>query len=225
MKGTNRTLYLLAAVLLLWVGNVPAQQTLQPLPPSTAAPPRGTTEGAGSTIFGNYCESCHGKVEAAPTPAMLKKMTPEHIYLALTQGDMVQMAKDLTDQQKRDIAEWVGGRKLGATDVGDAKKMTNVCPNNPPIRDLTSAPAWNGWSPDLATSRFQPGKAANLSEAKVARLKLKWALDCQGADSVYGQPTIVDGKVFVTSDAGYVYSIDAETIRPLVVFQPVSEIK
>ena len=49
--------------------------------------------------------------------------------MALSTGDMVQMAKDLTDQQKRDIAEWVGGRKLGATDVGDAKKMTNVCPS------------------------------------------------------------------------------------------------
>ena len=142
---------------------------------------------------------------------MLKKMTPEHIYMALSTGDMVQMAKDLTDQQKRDIAEWVGGRKLGSTEIGDAKKMTNVCPNNPPIKDLTSAPAWNGWSPDLATTRYQPAKAANLSEAKVMRLKLKWAFGLPGADSVYGQPTIVDGKVFVTSDAGYVYSIDAAT--------------
>ena len=156
MKRIHVSLIALS-VFLMAPGCVPGQ--LQTAPPQGAsAPPRGTTEGAGSTIFGNYCESCHGKVEAAPTPAMLKKMTPEHIYMALSTGDMVQMAKDLTDQQKRDIAEWVGGRKLGSTEIGDAKKMTNVCPNNPPIKDLTSAPAWNGWSPDLATTRYQPGK-------------------------------------------------------------------
>src|SRR5689334_10388235 len=70
--------------------------------------------GAGSTIFGNYCENCHGnpKVDSAPAPAMLKQMTPERIYAALTTGSMAANAKDLSDQQKRDIAEWVGGRKL-----------------------------------------------------------------------------------------------------------------
>jgi polyvinyl alcohol dehydrogenase (cytochrome) len=138
-------------------------------------------------------------------------MTPEHIYLTLSQGDMVPMAKDLTDKQKRDIAEWVGGRKLGATDTGDASKMSNVCSSNPPIHDLTSVPSWNGWSPGLSNTRFQPANAADLSAAKVGRLKLKWAFGLPAADSVYGQPTIVDGRIFVTSDAGYVYSLDATT--------------
>src|SRR6266404_9521458 len=45
-------------------------------------------EGAGSTIFGDSCGGCHGKLEAAPPPAMLKKLTPEKIYEAITAGDM-----------------------------------------------------------------------------------------------------------------------------------------
>jgi polyvinyl alcohol dehydrogenase (cytochrome) len=212
MKRIHETLIVLFAVFLLAQWHAQPQQ--QPGLPQGSPPPasprgRGTTEGAGSTIFGNYCESCHGKVEAAPTPATLKRMSPEHIYAVLTKGDMVPMAKDLTDQQKRDIAEWVGGRKLGAADSGDAASMTNVCSSNPPIHDLASAPSWNGWSPDLATTRFQPAKAADLSPAKVTRLKLKWAFGLPAADSVYGQPTIVAGRVFVSSDAGFVYSIDA----------------
>lgn len=168
------------------------------------------TEGAGSTIFGNYCENCHGnpKVEGAPTPATLKQMTPERVYQALTTGDMVTLAKDLTDQQKRDIAEWVGGRKLGASDSGDAQKMPNRCESNPPIRDLTSAPAWNGWS-DNNNTRFQPAQAAGLSVAAVSRLRLKWAFGVPSASSVYGQPTIVDGRVFFSSDSGWVYALDA----------------
>lgn len=184
----------------------PAQQTVP-----SANTPHGETEGAGSTIFGNYCENCHGKVEAAPTPATLKKMTPEHIYFALTQGDMVAMAKELSDKQKRDIAEWVGGRKLGAADSGDASKMSNVCSSNPPLKEISSMPSWNGWSPGLSNARFQTAKSADLSPAKVTRLRLKWAFGLPAADSVYGQPTIVDGRVFVTSDAGFVYSVDANT--------------
>src|SRR3954466_7638792 len=92
------------------------------------------TEGAGSTIFGNACETCHGKVEEAPRPEMLKKLTPEKIYEVLTTGAMKTQAANLTDQQKKDIAEWVGGRKLGATGSGDAKIMSNPCPSNPPIK-------------------------------------------------------------------------------------------
>src|SRR5215475_9664019 len=89
----------------------------QPPAQSTQAQPlvqvRGN-EGAGSTIFGNSCGGCHGKLEAAPPPAMLKKLTPEKIYEALTTGDMRNQAASLTDRQKRDIAEWIGGRALGA---------------------------------------------------------------------------------------------------------------
>ncbi|HWB32109.1 MAG TPA: PQQ-binding-like beta-propeller repeat protein [Acidobacteriaceae bacterium] len=176
-----------------------------------AAGPAGTTEGAGSTIFGNYCENCHGKIETAISPALMKKMTPEHIYEVLTKGPMVPMAKDLTDDQKRDIAEWVGGRKLGAGDVGDASKMPNQCSTSSEVKDLTTLPSWNGWSPDLETARYQPAKAAGVDPAKISNLHLKWAFGLPGADSVYGQPTIVDGKVYVTSDSGFVYSLDAAT--------------
>lgn len=222
MKSVYGSLIVSFAAFLLWPGHAPGQQqTAQPSSPQQTTPTspqtapaalqHGATEGAGSTIFGNYCESCHGKVEAAPTPAMLKKMTPEHIYLALTKGDMVAMAKDLSDQQKRDIAEWVGGRKLAAAESGDASKMPNVCSTNPTIKDVTSTPSWNGWSPGLFNTRFQPAAAADMSPAKVGRLELKWAFGLPAADSVYGQPTIVDGRVFVSSDAGYVYALDAKT--------------
>jgi polyvinyl alcohol dehydrogenase (cytochrome) len=141
----------------------------------------------------------------------MKKMTPEHIYEVLTTGPMVPMATDLTDQQKRDIAEWVGGRKLGAGDVGDASKMPNQCSFSGAVKDLTSLPSWDGWSPDLDSARYQTASAAGITADKVSSLHLNWAFALPGADSVYGQPTVVDGKVYVTSDAGFVYSLDAKT--------------
>lgn len=183
--------------------------------PTASTPPQqmGTTEGAGSTIFGNYCETCHGnpKVPSAPEPATLKQMSPDRIYQTLTTGDMVPMAAHLTDQQKRDIAEWVGGRKLGPPESGEASKMSNVCSSNPPIQSLTSTPSWNGWSPGIYNTRFQAAKDANLSPAAVTGLRLKWAFGLPSADSVYGQPTVVAGRVFVSSDAAYIYELDAKS--------------
>lgn len=87
-------------------------------------------EGAGSTIFGNYCETCHGnpKVASAPAPAILKQMSPERIYLALTKGDMVTIAQNLTDVQKRDIAEWVEAARSEPRRAGTRQQ----CPMSAP---------------------------------------------------------------------------------------------
>src|SRR6266404_3423405 len=83
----------------------PQQAAPQQAPPQPLVQVRGN-EGAGSTIFGNACGGCHGKLDSAPPPAMLKKLTPEKIYEAITTGNMKNQAANLTDIQKRDIAEW-----------------------------------------------------------------------------------------------------------------------
>ena len=64
----------------------------------------------------------------------------------------------MTDAQKRAIAEYIGGRKLNVEEIADAKHMANHCTSNPPIADIASAPAWNGWGADLANTRFQPSR-------------------------------------------------------------------
>ena len=135
-------------------------------------------------------------------------MPPERIYEAITTGPMKTMAARLTDDEKRLLAEYMGGRKLDLSDVGDAKNMPNVCPTHPPVKDM-NAPAWNGWG-DLSNTRFQSAKAAGLTPGEASRLKLKWAFGFPGATALYGQ-TVVDGRVFVSSNAGYEYSLDAET--------------
>jgi polyvinyl alcohol dehydrogenase (cytochrome) len=106
----------------------------------------------------------------------------------------------------------VGGRRLGSAQSGDAKNMPNACASNPPVKDLTSSPSWNGWSPNaLTNTRYQAAKAADLSPAATVRLQLKWAFGLPATSSAYGQPAIVDGRVFIGSDSGYIYSLDAVT--------------
>src|SRR5262249_10782385 len=45
----------------------------------------------------------------------------------------------------------------------------------------------------------------------IPKLKLKWAFGLPHSTSAYAQPSMVFGRVFIGSDTGYVYSIDADT--------------
>ena len=70
------------------------------------------------------------------------------------------------------------------------------------------AAQWNGWGRDLDNSRYQPEPAIRATD--VTKLAVKWAYGYQGG-AAYGQPTIVDDRLFVSSSAGRVYSLDAKT--------------
>ena len=134
------------------------------------------------------------------------------IYETLSTGSMKAQAANLTNEQMIKIAEFLSGRTLGTGESGDARMMSNRCASDPPVKDVTGSSSWNGWSPNgLTNTRYQPAKAAALSPAAVSRLQLKWAFGLPGTYSAYGQPTVVDGRVFVGSDSGYLYSIDAAT--------------
>jgi len=156
---------------------------------------------------------CHGnpQVPQAPAPDAIRQMTPEKIYDALTTGPMKPQGDQLTDDQRKMLATFLSGRPLGSLKQGDAKDMPNHCASNPPLTDPSKSPEWNGWSSDIVNSRFQDAKDAGLTAAQVPDLKLKWAFGYPTGLSAYGQPAIVSGHVFVGSDIGYVYSLDAAT--------------
>jgi polyvinyl alcohol dehydrogenase (cytochrome) len=92
----------------------------------------------------------------------------------------------------------------------DAKSMPNQCAANTPLGDVAGQPSWNGWGNGGSNSRYQ-GAGAGLDATQAEKLKLKWAFGFPGAKSVYSQPSVAAGRVFVGIDTGYVYSIDAAT--------------
>jgi polyvinyl alcohol dehydrogenase (cytochrome) len=96
-----------------------------------------------------------------------------------------------------------------ATGLAVAQNVSNPCPTNGGLGDLVSKPSWNGWGAGITNARFQTASAAQLAPEQVSRLKLKWAFGFAGAKAVYGQPTVVAGRVFLGVDTGQVYSIDA----------------
>ncbi|MGA8707209.1 MAG: PQQ-binding-like beta-propeller repeat protein [Steroidobacteraceae bacterium] len=178
---------------------------------ASAGPERRGTE-FGFAVFQQHCMTCHGSPEfgRAPSPAALRAMTPERIYAALTTGVMKSVGDTLTEEDRRRVAESVAGQLLGSSQSGDSSSMPNRCAANPPLRGLGGA-AWNGWGNGLENHRFQPAASAGLTAATVPGLKLKWAFGYPGGTSAFGQPAVVAGRVFVGTDIGYVYSLDAST--------------
>lgn len=86
----------------------------------------------------------------------------------------------------------------------EAAQMQNRCTTGGKI-DAIAGSSWNGWGADLSNSRFAPARIS------APQLKLKWAFGFPGAKAVSGQPSVAGGRVFVSADNGYLYSLDAAT--------------
>src|SRR5579871_5719844 len=99
----------------------------------------------GISAFERECTKCHGNaaVDRAPSPAAIRQMPPERIYAAITTGIMQSQAANLSDEQKRRLAEYMGGRPLGSAALADASQMPNRCPAGAALTDPSKGPSWN----------------------------------------------------------------------------------
>ena len=145
----------------------------------------------------------------APSPAALRALTPEAVYEAITNGSMKGKAAGLNDSQRIALAEALTEQRLGVMKIADAKAMTNPCIDNPPLAVRTTVESGSGF--DLANTRFRPAGAAGIPGDQVVNLKLKWAFGFPGTSQMIGQPTVADGRLFVGSESGYVYGLNAST--------------
>ena len=106
------------------------------------------------------------------------------------------------------------GSTIGARgeELASGPANNGSCPTaGAPLSDISDTPHWNGWGVDPSQHRFQPGEMAQLSANDLPRLKLKWAFGFPGATRSVAQPTIVGGRVFIGSQGGEVYSLDAKS--------------
>jgi polyvinyl alcohol dehydrogenase (cytochrome) len=157
----------------------------------------------GAKLFQDRCAGCHDAAGSkAPPRAQLAQRSIEDIGKALVLGPMAPQAQGLSMQQIGLLATYLSHKAVRPDPIATA----NMCKSVPPL-DLAGA-QWNGWGRDGANTRFQP--APGLKAGDVGKLKLKWAFSYTGS-MVYGQPTLVGGRVFVTSLSGRVQALDART--------------
>jgi polyvinyl alcohol dehydrogenase (cytochrome) len=177
---------------------------------ATFAARAGTSDGPPTAdpaqLYQRNCAACHDHpTSRMPARAAIARHSPDEVMQILTSGLMRTQAGGLSMNDRVAVATYLTGKapvgRLAPT------PEANRCPA-PRAAAADSGPIWNGWGADLANTRFQsdPG----LTAADVPRLKLKWAFGYR-ATYVYGQPTLVGGRVYVTSSSGRVYSLDAKT--------------
>ena len=184
-----------------------AKPPMQPAPAAGVVADREAMPGA--PIYHVVCAQCHDKaVYKAPAKAFLNWMSPDAIYASLSEGQMRQQAATLSDEQKRQVAEYVGDAEL-ARSMRAAQPP--LCAKNNRAVDLRSPPQLYGWGADYDNSHSIPAAIAGLSASEIPRLKLKWAFTYPGAQRARSQPTIGMGTLFVGSQDGTVYALDAKS--------------
>ena len=211
-------LRLLAAAMVLAASSASAQPAPSSAPPPGPPPTLRMGLGVqGEILFDANCAACHVRqgetspAARAPVQETLRQFPPERILDALTSGKMQVQGSKLSEQDRRDIAEWLSARRLGAAAAGDAKSMRGRCKTNGVAAGVAAGPSWNGWSPGLGNARFQSAGAAGLGAADLPRLKLKWAFGLPNGVEAYSQPTVVAGRVYFGSDSGQIYALDANS--------------
>ena len=161
----------------------------------------------GAGIYKERCASCHdAPEERVPGIDAIKKMSIETIYTALTTGVMKSRTEGLATP---DILALIG--YIAPTGGAQPVSIEPTCKAPAVFHPGSNAPQWNGWSTSPTNSRFQDKAAAGLTAADVSRLKLKWAFNLGAVTIARGQPVFVGGRVFLTSQTGAVYALDADS--------------
>ena len=161
----------------------------------------------GEDLYRRSCATCHETgVNRAPNRDAFRSMPAERVLAAMETGSMITMANNRTALERRAIAEFLSGKKLGSPLVTKpaAKAM---CQGAAAGFVPASGPQWNGWGLDTSNTRFQ--QTPGIAPGDVPRLALKWAFAFPGDLQSFSQVTLAGGRLFVGSWGGTVYSLDA----------------
>jgi polyvinyl alcohol dehydrogenase (cytochrome) len=161
-------------------------------------------------LFKDHCASCHEAGAAAPGArippvSVLKTMTPTAILKALETGIMKLQAAVLSTNERQAVANFLG---TAVTVERTRNEIANRCTNEAVWKDSSG---WTNWGAGLANMRYQPAKEAGLRAENLPKLMLKWAFAFPDTSVLRSQPAVYRGTVFVGSQDGSVYSLDAAT--------------
>lgn len=176
---------------------------------SPAVQPASAQERDGAAVFTAACATCHtAQLDSrGPSPEVLGQRSPEAIIDALMNGAMRLQGSRLSGAERRAVAEYLTGRTVGGDlTVPDSAR----CAVSPSLIDPLGVPHWNGWG-GAGNRRFQTAEQAGLTAAQVPELQLKWAFGFPDASVAWAQATVAGGRVYIGSQSGIVYALDAGT--------------
>jgi polyvinyl alcohol dehydrogenase (cytochrome) len=161
----------------------------------------------GAAVFKQACASCHNENQTtAPLPNVLRQMTAESIFNAMTLGRMQIQAITLSEPEQRAVAVFLAGKPFAPTAQIEVK---NKCTSSSAMRAPAANGEWNGWGGNVSNTRFQPN--GGLTAADLPKLKLKWAFGYHTVTSARAQPILAGGRLFVASENSEVHALDPKT--------------
>jgi polyvinyl alcohol dehydrogenase (cytochrome) len=162
----------------------------------------------GAAIYKERCASCHDvRQERVPSLAAIKAMSGETIYIALSSGVMKSRAEGLSTADLFALIGYIA--PTGGSRPDTAAAFIATCKGGGDFKLEANSPQWNGWSTGLTNSRFADANAAGLGASDVPKLKLKWAFNLGDVTVARSQPAIVGGRLFIATQTGAVYALDA----------------
>ncbi|MGH9799140.1 MAG: c-type cytochrome, partial [Blastocatellia bacterium] len=160
----------------------------------------------GAKLYAERCAVCHDNAQdRIPPKNIIARRAPDEVMTALTTGSMKTQASGLKPLEIRAIAVYLTGKE--PTGVIDPSQLANRCQATAAPINLKAA-NWNGWGLDSDNTRFQP--KPGLKAEDVPKLKVKWAFAHPGTMAT-GQPTLIGDRLFLTTEVGIIYSLNAQT--------------
>src|SRR5581483_10915370 len=194
---------------------------------SEADAPKGPQPGLGEATFQRICAACHTSLVARASPTehppdeatlralpreMLRQLSPETVLTALTSGKMQAQGSLLSDAERHAVAEYATGSHFGAAKYGaPSTERPSSCSAHPSVAQFKDAPSWNGWGDGPANTRLQPRASGGVTAADLPKLKLEWAFGYINTAVLRAQPAVFGHRVFVSSEPGDIYALDAKT--------------
>jgi polyvinyl alcohol dehydrogenase (cytochrome) len=159
----------------------------------------------GKNLFETNCASCHNtnaEVKSnAPNRNIIAAMTARTVFSALVSGKMKVQSENLSESQKRAIAQYITNMVLVETTYSPNAYTKFSIEKNPKIL--------SGWGGNLAGTGFQ--KNTTITKENIAKLKVKWTFGFPDGTQVRSKPAVMGNCLIVGTQFGEVYAIEKNT--------------
>ncbi|MVM32962.1 PQQ-binding-like beta-propeller repeat protein [Spirosoma sp. HMF4905] len=162
----------------------------------------------GQKVYMATCNNCH-KAEAgvgAPGYFVLAQMPPRAILAALETGKMREQAKELTNDQRKAVAQWLASKTLKENPIPQEAYGQFSLPEG-----KSALVYHSGWGGNLEGTGYRSAQQAGISPTTVGNLKLKWSFAFPDVSQVRSKPAIVGDWLIIGTHFGEVYSIHKKT--------------
>ncbi len=171
-------------------------------------PPSDSIKEIGKKVFLTTCNVCHKDTLNSLIPGyiLLSSMSPRAILASLDNGKMKQQAINLSELQRRAVAEFVTNREIKPVSFPKEAYTSFSLPAN-----KNYGFDYSGWGGNLEGTGFRSAGKAGISLTNLGSLQLKWAFAFPDGTITRSKPALVGDWLLVGSQFGDLYALNKNT--------------